>query len=81
MPIDHTCVRVAKDAHKKAVDFYVAALKPLGYEKVMDFGEAVGFGVRPGHGSDFWVSAADGNVPPTHFAFAADGEPNQTARP
>lgn len=45
--IDHTQLAVAAADHKAVVAFYEAALKPLGYKKLMAFGpneEAVGFG-------------------------------------
>lgn len=45
--IDHTQVSIAAADHKAIVAFYEAALKPLGYKKLMAFGpneEAVGFG-------------------------------------
>jgi catechol 2,3-dioxygenase-like lactoylglutathione lyase family enzyme len=51
--------------------FYDAVLAPLGAGRVMDFGEAIGYGVPPG--ADFWIS---GQVPgsgfrESHFAFTA----------
>jgi len=73
MPIDHTSIAVTKDLHKKSVDFYLTALKPLGYEKIMAFGpneERTGLGVKPK--SDFWIIAADeAKVPNCHIAFTA----------
>ena len=45
--IDHSQVAVPAADHKAVVTFYEAALKPLGYKKLMAFGpneEAVGFG-------------------------------------
>ena len=39
---------------QKSKTFYEKALAPLGYKVLLDFGEAVGFGVdRP----DFWIGA------------------------
>src|SRR5262252_5129 len=43
--IDHTGVNVTDIARSKA--FYGAALAPLGYVAIMEFGDAVGFGVPP----------------------------------
>ena len=76
MPIDHTGISVEKDLHKKVVEFYLAALAPLGYEKIMAFGlneEATGLGVKPK--SDFWLTAVDAKVAPLHFAFTSPGMP------
>lgn len=45
--IDHTQLSVSAADHKAIVAFYEAALKPLGYKKLLAFGpneEAVGFG-------------------------------------
>jgi catechol 2,3-dioxygenase-like lactoylglutathione lyase family enzyme len=64
--IDHLGLPVADLARSKR--FYAAALAPLGYTLLMEFGDdAAGFGVeRP----DFWV--AKGDKPATaHICFAA----------
>ncbi len=74
MPIDHISLFIPSDVHKKTVEFYLAALKPLNYEKMMAFGpneEHVGLGVKP-H-SDFWLTSTDLPVPKTHIAFTASG--------
>jgi len=77
MPIDHTSITVSTDVHKKTVDFYLEALKPLGYEKLLAFGpneESVGLGVKPR--SDFWIIAKAGeDLPTCHIAFTAKGNP------
>src|SRR5215472_6431697 len=51
--------------------FYDAVLAPLGGTRVMDFGEAIGYGVPPM--PDFWVSQqADGDgFRQSHLAFHA----------
>lgn|ERR1700730_5416304 len=68
--IDHIGLPVSDVAKSKS--FFQAALAPLGYKVLMDFGEAVGMGQdRP----DFWF----GKSPETaknHIAFAA---PNRAA--
>lgn len=67
--IDHISVRV--NDFDKAVNFYKAALKPLGYDVLMQFPGAAGFGgsdKKP----DFWIMQSDKPVNPTHVAFAAD---------
>ena len=65
--IDHTSVAVSDIAKSKA--FYTAALAPLGYKALMDFGEAAGFGVPPK--PDFWLGAGAPGEPKNHVAFRA----------
>lgn len=67
--IDHMTLRVRDYAKSKA--FYAAALKPLGYTVVMEFGEFCGLGV--GGKPDFWIAPAETgkHPPPMHFAFLA----------
>jgi catechol 2,3-dioxygenase-like lactoylglutathione lyase family enzyme len=67
--IDHITLTV-RDA-KKAKEFYAAALKPLGYEIVMEFEGHCGLGVRGK--PDFWIAGEDAThkVAPMHVAFAA----------
>lgn len=65
--IDHFTLKVRD--YQKAKQFYLAALKPLGYELIMEFGEAGGFGA--GGKPDFWVTQ-DPATTPMHFAFHAD---------
>ena len=55
--------------------FYDAVLAPLGGGRLMDFGEAIGYGVAPK--PDFWISACDPSegFRESHVAFeAADVE-------
>jgi catechol 2,3-dioxygenase-like lactoylglutathione lyase family enzyme len=66
--IDHTGVGVADFARSKA--FYAAALAPLGYAMLMEFGDAAGFGVPPK--PDFWIGTASAAISPVHVAFRAD---------
>jgi catechol 2,3-dioxygenase-like lactoylglutathione lyase family enzyme len=67
--IDHIMLAV-RDAGK-AKEFYSAALKPLGYEVVMESEGYLGLGVagKP----DFWIAGEDAThkVAPMHVAFAA----------
>jgi catechol 2,3-dioxygenase-like lactoylglutathione lyase family enzyme len=64
--LDHITLRVHDLAASKA--FYAAALKPLGYELIMDFPESAGLGA--GGKPDFWL-APDPAAAPQHVAFAA----------
>ena len=70
--IDHTGVTVSDLA--KSVAFYRCALRPLGYQLLLEFPAAVtgtdevaGFGVPPK--PDFWIAAGTPNRPPIHVAF------------
>jgi catechol 2,3-dioxygenase-like lactoylglutathione lyase family enzyme len=66
--IDHTGLTVSDLERSKA--FYRAALAPLGYELLMQWGSRAGFGVRPK--PDFWIGAGKANDPSIHIAFRAD---------
>jgi catechol 2,3-dioxygenase-like lactoylglutathione lyase family enzyme len=63
--IDHMTVRVRDAAKSKA--FFLAALKPLGYELIMEFEGLIGLG--EGGKPDFWI--APGKQEPLHIAFRA----------
>lgn len=76
MPVDHTSIPVPSSQFKEVVEWYLAALAPLGYKKIMDYGVAVGLGDPT---PDFWlgsqdVSAGDAKVLPVHTAFHAKSE-------
>jgi catechol 2,3-dioxygenase-like lactoylglutathione lyase family enzyme len=73
--IDHTGVGVTDIAKSKA--FYRAALAPLGYEVVMEWEQAAGFGVPPK--PDFWIGEGTPNPPPIHVAFRAESRPQVDA--
>jgi catechol 2,3-dioxygenase-like lactoylglutathione lyase family enzyme len=67
--LDHVSIQCA-DVAASAV-FYDAVLAPLGGERIMDFGEAVGYGVPPQ--PDFWIGqqqTGDG-FRESHLAFTA----------
>ena len=51
--IDHVSYAVSDYARSRA--FYDAALAPLGYRPMMDFGQVVGYGAQ--RGPQFWISA------------------------
>jgi catechol 2,3-dioxygenase-like lactoylglutathione lyase family enzyme len=62
--IDHIFLSVRDFEKSKA--FFLAALRPLGYEEVMAFGSACGLGVKGK--PDFWIG--EGQVGHTqHIAF------------
>jgi len=65
--IHHIAVGTGDYATSKA--FYEKALKPLGYEVVMAFGEMSGFG--QGGKPDFWLYGMKPPAPHLHVAFAA----------
>jgi len=71
--IDHTGVVVSNFEESKA--FYMAALKPIGYQKLQEFSapnggvEVAGFG-EPSK-ADFWINTGTPNKPPIHIAFRA----------
>jgi catechol 2,3-dioxygenase-like lactoylglutathione lyase family enzyme len=67
--LDHLSIQCADLAASAA--FYDQVLAPLGGVRVMDFGEAIGFGVPPD--PDFWIgtqSTGDG-FRESHIAFSA----------
>jgi catechol 2,3-dioxygenase-like lactoylglutathione lyase family enzyme len=71
--IDHVSLQCAD--FEASARFYDTVLAPLGYRRVMDFGQAIGYG--DGDGQDFWIGAqqtGDG-FREAHIAFqAADRE-------
>ncbi len=70
---DHLSLGVSDLERSRA--FYDAALKPLGYGRVMDFAEATGYGLSDHPG--FWIGAAGAEAvasPGFHAAFAAPGQ-------
>jgi len=66
--LDHLAIQVRDVA--AATSFYDAVLVPLGYRRVMDFGDAVGYG---DDFPSFWVGRAEDDGPglPPHIAFSA----------
>jgi catechol 2,3-dioxygenase-like lactoylglutathione lyase family enzyme len=76
--IDHITLLVSN--YERSRDFYLAALKPLGYALVMEltremipdlpFPKSGGLGA--GGKPDLWLRPAGGIVTPTHIAFVAN---------
>ncbi|MFC4145784.1 VOC family protein [Micromonospora mangrovi] len=66
--LDHMSVPV-RDLQANAA-FYDHVLAPLGGRRMMDFGEAIGYGTDH---ADFWLTpnGTDGEVPESHIAFTA----------
>ena len=67
--LDHLSIQCADlDA---SAGFYDAVLAPLGGQRVMDFGEAIGYGVPPQ--PDFWIGrqATGDGFRESHIAFSA----------
>ncbi|HEX2297018.1 MAG TPA: VOC family protein [Pseudonocardiaceae bacterium] len=67
--LDHLGIHCADLSASAA--FYDAVLAPLGGQRVLDFGEAIGFGIPPN--PDFWLSPqlAGEGVNELHIAFTA----------
>jgi catechol 2,3-dioxygenase-like lactoylglutathione lyase family enzyme len=51
--LDHVSIQCADMA--ASASFYDAVLAPLGGQRIMDFGEAIGYGIPPQ--PDFWIGA------------------------
>ncbi len=73
--LDHIGIDVADIDRSKR--FYAAALAPLGYVMMRDFGAAAGFGVPAGEkkssdpGGEFWVAKGEPHPRVVHVAFSA----------
>src|SRR4051794_2319521 len=65
--IDHISLRVSD--LPRAVDFYKAALAPLGYEVLMEFPDTIAMGA--GGKPDLWITGTDEPVNPTHIALSS----------
>lgn len=67
--LDHLSIQCADIAASAA--FYDAVLAPLGGERIMDFGNAIGYGVPPM--PEFWIGprATGGGFREAHIAFSA----------
>lgn len=69
--LDHVTLHVSD--WQKSKEFYLAALKPLGYAVVMEFPEMSVVGLGADGKPDFWLNG-DGAGKPTHIAFSAVNE-------
>ncbi len=63
--IDHIGIDVSD--YQRSTEFYSAALSPLGYKVIMEYGESAGMGAegKP----DFWISQGKATKPKVHVAF------------
>ncbi|MCJ1431100.1 hypothetical protein MMC27_000451 [Xylographa pallens] len=75
--LDHLVIYTSPSLHEATVAFYLAALAPLGYQKLVSMfdGIIVGLGATS---PDFWINAERRDVEHrevtnAHFAFRADG--------
>ena len=75
--LDHVSIQCADLAASAA--FYDTVLAPLGGQRVVDFGEAIGYGVPPM--PDFWIGrqATGEGFRESHIAFAAPDRPSVRA--
>ncbi len=73
--IDHIMVRV-KD-YQASRDFYDVVLAPLGYNRLMEFGNSSGYG-KDGMPS-FWIGQQGDPHPRIHIAFSAKDRPSVDA--
>lgn len=79
--LDHLALSVPPDKFQATVDFYVASLAPLGYEKLVSMLDdkliALGNKSSPmSNTADFWLSGmSEANVDKNyaHWAFVAEG--------
>lgn len=67
--IEHVVLPVSN--YQKSKKFFTAALKPLGYEQTMEYGEAAGY--KEGGHTSFWI-AKKKVVPESHVAFHANSK-------
>lgn len=81
MAIDHTSLQVPEDQFQQCLQLYLAALKPLGYQVVHQFGpHVVGLGstkdiVGDHKPADFWlIGTKEATGKGLHLAFRTDGK-------
>lgn len=73
--LDHVIISVPANRFDEVVEWYLAALAPIGYTKQKDFpGMAVGLGPKK-NSAPFWIGAKDGaEIAATHVAFRCDNK-------
>lgn len=73
MTIAHTGIIVPKAIHAEVVAWYLDALAPLSYKKLVDFGVTVGLGDKESD-PDWWITCRGEDVVTSHHAFLASGK-------
>ncbi len=63
--LDHIGIDVSN--YPLAKQFYLAALAPLGYTVLVEYGDTAGFGANGS--ADFWISQGVATQPIVHVAF------------
>jgi catechol 2,3-dioxygenase-like lactoylglutathione lyase family enzyme len=66
--LNHIGIGVSDHARSKA--FYAAALAPLGFSQVMEFGDNTAFG--PAGLPGFWIQGSKAPMPDLHVCFTAE---------
>jgi hypothetical protein len=71
--INHFLFYVRPDQYETVVSWYLAALAPLKFQKIMDFGKVCGMGVE-GKQPEFWIAQKESaGASDFHIAFTAKG--------
>jgi len=66
--LDHVGINVSD--YQRSKTFYAAALSPLGYKVLAEYGEAAGLGADGN--ADFWIFEGKATKPRVHVAFHCD---------
>ena len=79
MAIDHCGISSSAASLEGVVQWYLAALKPLGYKKLAEFLDGAVVGIGADNKADFWITSTkeEPNVK-NHFAFTASGKWHHT---
>lgn len=73
MTIAHTGIIVPQAIHAEVVAWYLKALAPLAYKKLVDLGVTVGLGDQES-AADWWITSRGEDIVTSHHAFLAPGE-------
>lgn len=72
--LNHFLFYVRPDDYEKVVEWYLAALAPLNFAKIMDFGKVCGMGIN-GKQPEFWIAQKESaGTSDFHIAFTATGK-------
>jgi hypothetical protein len=74
--LNHFLFYVTPDKYEAVVSWYLSALAPLKFAKIMDFGHICGMGVEGSTKQpEFWICQKESAGPSDfHIAFTAKGE-------